>query len=139
MRDAEAAAAVRTGPGSERPAAPARRKLSKRSASSDKENADAVAAVAAVAASPVFKAPVAHNPLANDPLPEGHPAVTPFDPTGAAASPYRSRPLIRDSRRVSRSRRTGTSRRRRRAPPRRCALVRVPAPAARAAKSREGH
>ena len=69
-----------------------------RSAASDKENADAVAAVAAVAASPVFKAPVAHNPLANDPLPEGHPAVTPFDPTGAGASPFRSRPLIRDSR-----------------------------------------
>jgi hypothetical protein len=25
--------------------------------------------------------PLAHNPLANDPPPEGHPAVTPFDPT----------------------------------------------------------
>ncbi|ACO66651.1 predicted protein [Micromonas commoda] len=98
LRDAEAAAAVRTGPVSERPAAPARRKPPKRSASSDKENADAAAAVAAVAASPVFKAPVAHNPLANDPLPEGHPAVTPFDPTGAGASPFKSRPLIRDSR-----------------------------------------
>ncbi len=99
LKDAEAANAVRTGPISERPAAPAR-KPPKRSASSDKENADAdadaaVAAVAAVAASPVFKAPVAHNPLAIDPLPEGHPAVTPFDP---GASPFRSRPLIRDSR-----------------------------------------
>ena len=96
LKDAEAAAAVRTGPVSERPAAPAR-KPPKRSVSSDKENADADAdaAVAAVAASPVFKAPVAHNPLAIDPLPEGHPAVTPFDP---GASPFRSRPLIRDSR-----------------------------------------
>ena len=45
LKDAEAAAAVRTGPVSERPAAPAR-KPPKRSASSDKENADAVAAVA---------------------------------------------------------------------------------------------
>ena len=96
LKDAETAAAVRTGPVSERPAAPAR-KPPKRSVSSDKENADADAdaAVAAVAASPVFKAPVAHNPLAIDPLPEGHPAVTPFDP---GASPFRSRPLIRDSR-----------------------------------------
>lgn len=100
LKDAEAAAAVRTGPASERPAAPAR-KPPKRSALTDKENADAAAAaaVAVVAASPVFKAPIGpHNPLANDPLPEGHPAVTPFDPSGAAASPFRSRPLIRDSR-----------------------------------------
>ena len=98
LKDAEAAAAVRTGPVSERPAAPARRKPPKRSASSDKENADAAVTTVTTAASPVFKAPVAHNPLANDPLPEGHPAVTPFDPTGAGASPFRSRPLIRDSR-----------------------------------------
>ena len=138
LKDAEAAAAVRTGPVSERPAAPAR-KPPKRSASTDKENADAAAAVAVVAASPVFKAPIGpHNPLANDPLPEGHPAVTPFDPTGAgvAVSISAAHSGLEGGFPAAerRGHRGGGGARRRGG----CALVRVPAPAARARDEKPG-
>ena len=124
LKDAKARIVAETGPISEQPAARHLRRHPKKSSitTTDKENAHTAAA------SPVFKPPMdrplAHNPLANDPPPEGHPAVTPFDPTKGEfcyfivivrpirltccrvlctasptkASPFRSRPLIGDSR-----------------------------------------
>ena len=81
LKDAKARIIAETGHISEQPAARHLRRHPKKSSitTTDKENAHTAAA------SPVFKPPMdrplAHNPLANDPPPEGHPAVTPFDPT----------------------------------------------------------
>jgi hypothetical protein len=81
LKDAKARIVAETGSISEQPAARHLRRHPKKSSitTTDKENTHTAAA------SPVFKPPMdrplAHNPLANDPPPEGHPAVTPFDPT----------------------------------------------------------
>ena len=81
LKDAKARIVAETGSISEQPAARHLRRHPKKSSitTTDKENTHTAAA------SPVFKPPMdrplAHNQLANDPPPEGHPAVTPFDPT----------------------------------------------------------